>query len=110
MARAFYKSHNHAQARDLDRDTLARRRRVLGEDHPDTLTSAGNLANRLAALGETEQSRTLAEEALARQRRVLGEDHPETLISAKNLALILQRSTAIPATSLDPPPPPDPPA
>ncbi|MFD4710551.1 FxSxx-COOH system tetratricopeptide repeat protein [Streptomyces sp. NPDC058430] len=110
LARAFYKSHNHAQARDLDRDTLARRRRVLGEDHPDTLISACNLAIWLAQLGETEQSRTLAEEALARQRRVLGEDHPETLISAKNLALILQRSTAIPATSLDPPPPPDPPA
>ncbi|MFF2250340.1 FxSxx-COOH system tetratricopeptide repeat protein, partial [Streptomyces sp. NPDC058142] len=86
LARAFYKSHNHAQARDLDRDTLARRRRVLGEDHPDTLISACNLAIWLAALGETEQSRTLAEEALARQRRVLGEDHPDTLTSASNLA------------------------
>ena len=31
-------------ARDLDEDTLARRRRVLGEDHPDTLGSANNLA------------------------------------------------------------------
>ena len=28
-------------ARDLDEDTLARRRRVLGEDHPDTLTLGG---------------------------------------------------------------------
>ena len=29
---------------ELDEDTLARRRRVLGEDHPDTLASADNLA------------------------------------------------------------------
>jgi len=31
-------------ARDLDQDTLDRRRRILGEDHPDTLISANNLA------------------------------------------------------------------
>ncbi|MFD7203068.1 FxSxx-COOH system tetratricopeptide repeat protein [Streptomyces sp. NPDC059893] len=86
LARAFYKSHNHAQARDLDRDTLARRRRVLGEDHPDTLTSAANLAIRLAALGETEQACDLDSATLARRRRVLGEDHPDTLASASNLA------------------------
>jgi hypothetical protein len=28
----------------LDEDTLARRRRVLGEDHPDTQRSAARLA------------------------------------------------------------------
>ena len=39
-------------ARDLDQDTLDRRRRVLGDDHPDTLTSANNLAVDLRALGE----------------------------------------------------------
>jgi hypothetical protein len=31
-------------ARDLGEDTLARRRRVLGEDHPDTQRSAARLA------------------------------------------------------------------
>ncbi len=34
----------HQAARDLDTDTLERRRRALGQDHPDTLTSASNLA------------------------------------------------------------------
>jgi len=41
-------------ARDLDQDTLARRRRVLGHDHPDTLNSASNLAIDLRALGEAD--------------------------------------------------------
>ena len=36
-------------ARDLDQDTLARHRRVLGQDHPDTLYSAYNLAAGLRA-------------------------------------------------------------
>jgi hypothetical protein len=40
-------------ARDLDQDTLDRRRRVLGEDHPETRTSARNLALDLSALGES---------------------------------------------------------
>ena len=44
----------HQQAHDLAQDTLTRRRRVLGEDHPNTLTSANNLAKRVAALGEHE--------------------------------------------------------
>ena len=43
-----------AEARDLDQDILDRRRRVLGDDHPRTLTSANNLAADLRALGETD--------------------------------------------------------
>jgi hypothetical protein len=41
-------------ARDLDHDVLDRRRRILGEDHPDTLTSAANLAADLRALGKAD--------------------------------------------------------
>ena len=41
-------------ARDLDQDTLDRRRRVLGEDHPGTLRSAANLAADLRALDEAD--------------------------------------------------------
>src|SRR3712207_6054188 len=52
----------HEQARKLDEDTLARRRRVLGDDHPDTLESADNFAVDLHELhepGEHEQARKL---------------------------------------------------
>ncbi len=44
----------HAQARELNQDTLDRRRRVLGDDDPDTLRSAGNLATYLRQLGEAD--------------------------------------------------------
>lgn len=56
------------------------------EDHPSTLTSAGNLAEDLYALGEHQAARELDEDTLARRRRVLGEDHPSTQRSARNLA------------------------
>jgi Tetratricopeptide repeat len=74
----------------LDEDTLARRRRVLGDDHPDTLTSANNLAAGLRAAGDHEGARRLDEDTLARQRRVLGDDHPSTLRSAGSLAIDLR--------------------
>jgi tetratricopeptide (TPR) repeat protein len=78
------------EARELDEDTLGRRRRVLGEDHPATLGSAGNLAFDLRALGEYQAARELDEDTLARSRRVLGDDHPITLRSAGNLAADLR--------------------
>ena len=73
----------YAAARELDEDTLARRRRVLGEDHPGTLDSANNLALDLRVLGEVQAARELNEDTLARRRRVLGDDHPDTLTSAQ---------------------------
>ena len=39
------------QAHDLNADTLARSRRTLGEDHPDTLRSANSLGYDLEELG-----------------------------------------------------------
>ena len=73
-------------ARDLDQDTLDHKRRVLGEDHPSTLTSAHSLAADLYELGEVQAARDLAQGTLDRRRRVLGEDHTKTLASANNLA------------------------
>jgi hypothetical protein len=68
----------YPQARALDEDTLARRRRILGDDHPDTLTSASQLANDLFGLGNYPQARELQEGMLSRRRRILGDDHPNT--------------------------------
>jgi hypothetical protein len=44
-------------ARQLAEDTLTRQRRVLGDNHPDTLRSARNLAIALANLSEHDQAR-----------------------------------------------------
>ena len=70
---------------------LDRRRRVLGEDHPDTLSSARSLAPDLSALGAYERARDLDEDSLTRYRRVLGEDHPATRRSERHLAMVLQK-------------------
>jgi hypothetical protein len=73
-------------ARPLHERALTDHRRMLGEDHPNTLLSASHLAADLRTLGEHERARQLDEDALTRYRRVLGEDHPNTLLSASHLA------------------------
>jgi tetratricopeptide (TPR) repeat protein len=78
----------YGQALTLQEQTLAGRRRVRGEDHPDTLTSMSHLAMTRRAVGDLHGARELNEETLARCRRVLGEDHPDTLVSMNNLAVV----------------------
>lgn len=64
-------------------------RDILGDDHPDTLRSANNLALNLTALGDYGGAREMHKDTLKRRRLVLGPDHPDTLTSANNLALVL---------------------
>ena len=54
-----------------------RPRRVLGEDHPDTLAARGNLAYAYQAAGDLGRAIPLYEQTLADYVRVLGTDHPE---------------------------------
>ena len=62
----------------------------LGQDHPNTLYAANNLARCSYGLGDYEAARALDQDTFDRRRRVLGEDHPYTLYSASNLARDLQ--------------------
>ena len=71
----------------MARQALAAQQRVLGPEHPDTLTSLSNLSNRLAELGQHQEAADMARQALAAQQRVLGPEHPDTLTSLSNLSV-----------------------
>src|SRR4029079_17337193 len=58
------------------------RRDKFGDDHPDTLTAASNLALNLWWLGEYQRARALDEDTLTRRRRIFGEHASDTLTSA----------------------------
>ncbi|MCG5437695.1 tetratricopeptide repeat protein, partial [Micromonospora foliorum] len=66
--------------------TLAAYERVLGDEHPDTLTSRNNLAYAHKAAGRLSEAIPLYEATLAVRERVLGDEHPKTLTSRNNLA------------------------
>jgi tetratricopeptide (TPR) repeat protein len=71
-------------------DCLAKRKRILGEDHPDTLTSLNHLASLLECIGEYDRALPIFEDCLAKRRLILGEDHPDTLTSLNDLASLLE--------------------
>ena len=60
----------------MARQALAAQQRVLGPEHPDTLTSLSNLSCWLAELGQHQEAADMARQALAAQQRVLGPEHP----------------------------------
>ena len=76
-------------AQNVHEQVLCIQRRLLGEEHPDTLITMGNLANTLGAQGDLSGARKLLNQVLSTHRRLLGEKHPTTSISAWNLFTVL---------------------
>jgi tetratricopeptide (TPR) repeat protein len=73
--------------RQMDR-ALELRRRVLGEEHPDTLGSMSNLALLYLYQGKYALAEPIFAKVVDLQRRVLGDGHPDTLTSMSNLTLM----------------------
>ena len=61
-------------------------KRVLGEEHPDTLTSMANLASTYQNQGRWKEAEELEVQVMKTSKRVLGEEHPFTLTWMVNLA------------------------
>jgi eukaryotic-like serine/threonine-protein kinase len=62
------------------------RRRVLGADHPDTLTSMNDLADAYRVQSAYKQAEPLFTKVLETRRRVQGDENPDTLSSMNELA------------------------
>jgi tetratricopeptide (TPR) repeat protein len=73
----------------MHRQTLELRRKVLGREHPDTLTSMNNLARMLSEQGKYKEAETMHQQTLELARKVPGREHPLTLKSMNNLATVL---------------------
>ena len=58
---------------------------MLGEEHPDTLNSANNLAASLAYQRKYAEAEEVLQAAIEVCRRVLGDAHPLTLTMAESL-------------------------
>lgn len=74
-----------AEALPLQEKALATRRKVLGDDHIDTLTSINNMGVLLQWWGKLSEAEPYLRECLERKRRVLGDDHRETIAAIANM-------------------------
>ncbi|KAF1828268.1 kinesin light chain [Decorospora gaudefroyi] len=80
-ALALSSDGRYNESEELFMEVMETFKRVLGEEHPDTLTSIANLASTYSNQGRWKEA-----EELEVQVRVLGEEHPDTLTSINNLA------------------------
>ncbi|OCL02580.1 TPR-like protein, partial [Glonium stellatum] len=67
------------------------RKRVLGMEHPDTLTSLCNLALTLNQQCKYADAEKMGRQALYGREELLGKENPDTLISLTNLAWTLSQ-------------------
>ncbi len=79
----------YAAASPLQERALATRRKVLGEDHPDTLASISSAGALLWEQGKPDQAEVYFRETLEKRRRLLGDDHESTLEALSNLGIVL---------------------
>jgi hypothetical protein len=68
----------YAEAESMHRQTLATREKVLGVEHPDTLTTVYCLAHLLANQRQYDESIALYKRACTGYNATLGSDHPTT--------------------------------
>ena len=74
------------EAEDLFVLVMEARKWVLGQEHPDTLTSMANLASTYRNQGRWKEAEDLDVQVMETSKRVLGQEHPSTLTSMANLS------------------------
>jgi serine/threonine protein kinase/Tfp pilus assembly protein PilF len=76
----------YKKATPLLEKSLEMRRRLLGEDNPDTLEAMDDLAFWYEMQGRASEAETIYARLLEARRRLLGEDNPDTLEAMYGLA------------------------
>jgi len=79
-------SGNYGAARDREREVVEARARILGPEHPDTLTARNNLAFWTGIAGDPAGARDQLAALLPIREQVSGPEHPDTLIVRADLA------------------------
>ncbi|KAH7085888.1 kinesin light chain [Paraphoma chrysanthemicola] len=85
-ANTLYSDGRFREAEELDVQVMETSSRVLGEEHPSTLSSMSSLALTYMNQGRWKEAEKLGVQVMETRKRVLGEDHPHTLSSISNLA------------------------
>jgi tetratricopeptide (TPR) repeat protein len=86
IGRVLWREGRWKEAEQLGLKTKDMMLKVLGEEHPDTISTIANLAATYRGQGRWKEAEELQVKVVEAKRRVLGEEHPDTTISMGNLA------------------------
>ncbi|WP_433606085.1 tetratricopeptide repeat protein [Dactylosporangium sp. CA-139114] len=90
LGRSMYDTGEYNLAKRELHATLAARRRLLGPEHPDTMTTAHYLGRVLRDDGQLADAERVFREVLEQRRRVLGDEHLDTLTSLNNVGDVMR--------------------
>jgi tetratricopeptide (TPR) repeat protein len=79
-------STKYEMAKRYIQQSLNKRKDVLGENHPNTITSMNNLASLYQRQGRYEEAERLYLECWSKSKDALGENHPHTLTSINKMS------------------------
>ena len=88
MAELYLESENNDDAEVLFKKLFNSQESILGEEHLDTLLSAGNLGLIYYKRGNAKQAKYFWNKAKSGYENILGFDHPDTLTIISNLKLL----------------------
>jgi serine/threonine protein kinase/tetratricopeptide (TPR) repeat protein len=90
IANAYKDLGLYSEAERQDERALALRRRVLGDNHPDTLSTMEDLAWFYREDGAFGKAEAFQLHIYTQRRRALGENHPQTLTALGGLAWLYE--------------------
>ena len=93
LASTYSNQGRWKEAEELFLQVIETLKKVLGEEHPDTLTSISNLGSVLERQGNYKEAKAMHQRALEGREKVLGAEHPDTLTSVNNLGSVLERQS-----------------
>ena len=88
MGRVYQNLGLYPRAEALIKQAVGTNRRVLGDDHADTLRTMQGLASVYYYQARFDEAEPLQFKVLETRRRVFGDEHPETLQAMNDLALV----------------------
>lgn len=80
---------DYTSSEQMLRESLAMKRRLLGDKHPEIAMSLNNVAVVLQYKGELKEAGSTLRQALAMQRELLGEVHPDVALTLNNLTWVM---------------------
>jgi tetratricopeptide (TPR) repeat protein len=89
IGRCQFSIGQYKVAEGTHRRSLELRKKVLGKEHPHTLTSMNEIGLALSRQGNYAQAEEMHRQTLELREKVSGKEYPETLTSMSNLAQVL---------------------
>jgi Tetratricopeptide repeat len=75
------------------KEVVEKRKRILGDEHPSTISAMNSLANTLGDQGQLDEAIVLLEVAVQRMRRIHGDEHPHTKVAVSNMTRLAAMRT-----------------